>query len=114
MADNTINEIQATESCGNVFEDIGLPNPDERLAKAQIAMLIHEAIEKRGLSQRQAAKVLGLDQANVSRLMSGKLSGFTLERLFRFLTALDLDVEVTIRPKPNTRPHGAVMVHAVG
>lgn len=113
MADFKMDEIQVTESCGNVFEDLGLPNADERLAKAEVAMLIHAAIEEQGLSQRQAAQLLDLDQANVSRLMSGKLSGFTLDRWFRFLRALDMDVEITVRKKPERPGHGVLLVRAV-
>lgn len=106
-------EIEVEESSGSVFEDLGLPNADERLAKSRAALLIQVAIKERGLSQRQAAVVLGLDQANVSRLMCGKLSGFTLERLFRFLKALDMDVEVTVRKKPERADHGTLMFHAM-
>lgn len=105
--------IEVEDGSGNVFEDLGLPNADERLAKAQVAMLIHLAIEDRGLSQRQAARVLGLDQANISRLMGGKLSGFTLERLFRFLRALGMDIDVTVRKKPERAGHGVLSVHAM-
>jgi predicted XRE-type DNA-binding protein len=113
MARPKIGAIQSAESCGNVFEDLGLPSADERPAKADLALLICDAIKERGLSQRQAAEVLGLDQANVSRLMSGKLSGFTLDRLFRFLNALDLDIEVTVSRKPASQGRGVLLVRAV-
>jgi predicted XRE-type DNA-binding protein len=106
-------EIEVEESCGNVFEDLGLPNADERLAKSRVALLIQMAIEKRGLSQRQAAQILGLDQANISRLMCGKLSGFTLDRLFRFMRALDMDIEVRVKEKAARPGHGQLLVHAV-
>ncbi|MBI4491686.1 MAG: XRE family transcriptional regulator [Chloroflexi bacterium] len=105
-------KIEVTESSGNVFEDLGLPDAEEHLAKADIGMLIYDAIRERGLSQRQAARVLGLDQANISRLMNGRLSGFSLDRLFRFLNALDMDVEVTVRKKPERASHGILRVRA--
>lgn len=116
MADINIavsEEIQVTESSGNVFEDMGLPNPDERLAKADVALLIYDAIKDRKLSQRQAAEILGLDQANTSRLMNGKLSGFTLDRLFRSLNSLGMDVEVTVRKRSEGEGEGVLMVRAV-
>jgi predicted XRE-type DNA-binding protein len=106
-------EIQITESSGNVFEDLGLPDAHEELAKADVAILIYNAIKERDLSQRQAAKLLGIDQADISRLMSGRLSGFTLDRLFRLLNALDLDVEVTVRKKRERQGPGVLLVRAV-
>ena len=105
--------IRITEGSANVFEDLGLPDAEEELAKAGCAMLIYDAIKERGLSQRQAAKILGLDQANISRLMNGRLSGFSLDRLFRLLNALDMDVEVTVRKKPDRQGHGVLLVRAV-
>lgn len=102
-----------TEGSANVFEDLGLPDAEDDLAKADVVMLIYDAIKERGLSQRQAAKILGLDQANISRLMNGRLSGFSLDRLFRFLNALDMDVEVTVRKKPDRQGRGVLLVRAV-
>ena len=81
-------EIQVHSSSGNVFADLGLPNPDELLVKAQLAYQIGELISARQLTQSEAAKLLGIDQPKVSALMRGKLSGFSTERLFRFLNAL--------------------------
>ncbi len=66
----------------NVFADLGLPNSDEVLAKAELAHKISEIISNRDLSQAEAAKILGIDQPKISALMKGKLSGFSLERLF--------------------------------
>ncbi len=106
-------EMKVTRSSGNVFADMGLPDADDALAKAKVAYVINSVIKRRKLTQVKAGEILGLDQANVSRLMCGRLNGFTLDRLFRLLNALDIDVEVTFKEKPATRPHGAVMVHAV-
>jgi predicted XRE-type DNA-binding protein len=90
----------AEPSSGNVFADLGLPNADERMAKAKLALRICEIIEARGISQTRAAKLLGVDRSKVSALMRGKIEGFSTERLFRFLNALGRDVEIVIRPKP--------------
>ena len=96
-------ELQVYSSSGNVFEDLGLPNSDELLIKAQLAHQISELIEMRHLTQSDAAKLLGVDQPKVSALMRGKLSGFSIDRLFRFLNALGSNVEIRITPnlKPN-------------
>ena len=96
-------ELQVYSSSGNVFEDLGLPNSDELLIKAQLAHQISELIEMRHLTQSDAAKLLGIDQPKVSALMRGKLSGFSTDRLFRFLNALGSNVEIRITP--NVEPN---------
>jgi predicted XRE-type DNA-binding protein len=105
-------DIQVTESSGNVFADIGVPEPEEALAKAEIAMRICELISERGLSQRKAAAVLGVDQPKVSALVRGRLEGFSLGRLFRFLNALDRDVEIIIKPRNESSPRASTRVVA--
>src|SRR4051794_33993382 len=86
------------ESGGNVFADLGLKNPEELLAKAELVNRICTIIGERKLTQLRAAKLLGIDQPKISALMSGKLDGFSTDRLFRFLNALGSDVEIVIRP----------------
>ncbi len=83
---------------GNVFADLGLPNADERLAKAALAHQICALIEDAGLDQKQAARRLKIDQPKVSALLRGRLKDFSTERLMRFLTALDRDVLIVVRP----------------
>ncbi|MFC1660796.1 helix-turn-helix domain-containing protein [Gemmatimonadota bacterium] len=89
---------------GNVFADIGIPDPEQALAKARLADLISEAIEGRGLTQVEAGQLLGIDQGTVSKLVNGRLDGFSQERLIRYLNALGLDVEIVVRgPGPSGR-----------
>jgi predicted XRE-type DNA-binding protein len=83
----------------NVFKDLGRPDADEAFAKVELAYRIYMLIEKEGLTQTQAAKLLGTDRARVSNLMRGRLKEFSIDRLFHFLTKLGQDVDVTIRPK---------------
>jgi len=90
-------------SSGNVFADIGLPDAEERLAKAQLAHKISELIQKHHLSQADAAKILGTEQPKISAIMNGKLSGFSLERLINFLNILGSDVQIIVKPKPPRR-----------
>jgi len=101
-----------TRGTGNVFADLGLPYPEERLAKASLALEIERTIRKRGLSQAAAAQALGIDQPKVSALRNGRLNGFSVERLIRFLNALDRDVEIVIKAKPRSRRHGQLRVKA--
>ena len=91
------------ESLGNVFADLRLPKPDDLLAKAELAVRIIQEIERRRLTQSEAAAVLGVDQPKVSALKQGKLSGFSIERLIRFLLLLGRDVEITVKGKPRSR-----------
>ena len=96
-------EIQVEVSSGNVFADLGLPNPEEMLVKAELASKIGEIIETRNFTQMDAAEILGIDQPKVSALIRGRLTGFSTERLFRFLNALGSDVEISVKPKPESR-----------
>ncbi len=81
-----------TISSDNLFADLGLPNPEERLAKAELARQINELIEQREFNHIEAAKLLDIDQSKISALSKGKLSGFSLERLFRLLNILGQDI----------------------
>jgi predicted XRE-type DNA-binding protein len=85
------------ESSGNVFADLGLPKPDDLLAKAELTAKIIEEIQRRRLTQNQAASILGIDQPKVSALKQGHLSSFSIERLMRFLVLLGRDVEITVK-----------------
>ena len=88
-------------SSGNVFADLGFQNPKEELAKADLTICIAQLLTERKLSQKQAASLLGIDQPKVSALLSGKLKGFSTERLLRFINRLGQDVEIVIRPTGN-------------
>lgn len=104
--------IPAEEGSGNVFADIGLPNPEERLAKADLAIRISEVIRARRLTQIRAAHILRIDQPKISRLLRGQLSGFSTERLMQFLTLLGRDIEITVKPAPRSRRQGHIRVVA--
>jgi predicted XRE-type DNA-binding protein len=99
-------KIKYEESSGNVFADLGLPNPEELLAKAEVAIEIGNIIKKKKLTQTKAAKILGIDQPKVSAILKGKLRSFSLERLFRFLNALGTTVVVNFCEEKNaTKAH---------
>ena len=93
----TEGQVTIEQSSGNVFADLAFKNPEEMLAKAQLAQHICDVIAERKLSQTKAASLLGIDQPKISALMRGKLDGFSTDRLFRFLNALGRDVEIVIR-----------------
>ena len=103
-------EIKVQHSSGNVFADLDLPNPEERLIKAELARRISGIINQRGLTQMEAAELLDIDQPKVSALTKGRLSGFSTTRLFRFLNALGSDVEIVVKPKPEHRSAAKITV----
>ena len=105
-------DFRIEESSGNVFADIGLPNADERLTKADLAMQISDVIRSRKLNQAKAAELLSIDQPKVSRLLRGQLSGFSTDRLIQFLTLLGRDVTIIVQPSPR-QAHGLGRVSVV-
>jgi len=101
------------ESSGNIFADLGLPNPEELLAKAEAAIEIAHIIKKKKLTQTRAAEILGIDQPKVSAILRGKLRSFSLERLFRFLNALGTTVIVKFcEEKDALNAHTVISKHS--
>lgn len=104
-----LDDIEYTESSGNVFADLGIPNPEEAMAKAEVALKIREIIKKKKLTQGQAAKILKISQPKISLLLRGYLTNFSLERLLRFLNDLGQDVYISITPAPRSK-HGTTKI----
>ncbi len=95
----TTNEpVKVEAGSGNVFADLGIPQPDLALAKAMLVQQIRDQIVELGLTQMKAAELLGLDQPKVSALVRGRTDGYTIDRLFKFLNLLGQHIEITIRP----------------
>lgn len=103
-------KIKYTKSSGNIFADLEFPNPQDMLTKVDLAIQINEIIKKKKLTQTQAAALLAIDQPKISALSKGKLSGFSLERLFRFLTILDQDITIKISPKKISKEKAKISV----
>ena len=99
-------------STGNVFADLGFEDAGERQTKVRLALAINDVLKRRGLSQVKAAELLGINQPKVSALSKYRLEGFSVERLMRFLTALNQDIEIIIRNKPRSGRPGRVLVTA--
>lgn len=101
---------------GNVFADLGLPDADERHLRVQLATRLNDLLAAEGLTQTAAAKRLGIAQPHVSELKNYKLGRFSSERLLHYITRMDRDVEIFIRPRtaPTSAavPAGAVTVWA--
>jgi predicted XRE-type DNA-binding protein len=99
-----------TYGTGDVFADLGLELTAEDRVRILIARQISRAIVERGLTQVEAAKTLEIDQGKVSNLTRGRIAGFSVERLMKFVAALGWDVDIEMRPSGNER--GRVRVHA--
>lgn len=96
------------EGTGNVFADIGLPNPEQELLKAQLTLQIYAILKSSRMTQAEIAKVLGVQQPQVSLLMRNRAGNFSVGRLMEFLTALRQDVEIIVRA--TRKEHGALSV----
>jgi predicted XRE-type DNA-binding protein len=99
--------VKHTIGSDNIFADLGVPDADEYLGKADLAREIIKVIDRRGMTQAAAASLLGIDQPKISLLKRGKLDGFSMDRLVRFLTALEMDLEVRVIPR---RRHGRLFI----
>jgi predicted XRE-type DNA-binding protein len=105
-------KVDITPSRGNFFEDLGLPDAEDRLLKAQLAQRIQELIEQKQMTQSEIVPVLGLDQSKVSNLRRWKLSGFSVERLFGILNRLGHNIEVHISAEECVPGEAHIMVVA--
>ena len=100
-------KIKIEEGSGNVFKDLGFPNPEEELMKVRFAAIIYNIITKRGFKQSEAAKILGISKNELSTLMKGRLADCSLDHLLSLLGKLDHDIEIVLHKRPaNTPPVG--------
>jgi len=90
-------------SSGNIFDDLKLPNAEEKQTKVRLAVAINQIIEQASLSQASASEILNVNQPKISALANYRLDGFSVERLMNFLNALGRDVEIVIRKAPPQR-----------
>ena len=96
---------------GNVFADLGFPEADAHLVKAELVSRIDDIVRDRGITQTEAARLLGLSQPDVSRLLRGDFREYSLERLFRLLTALGRDIDIVVR-QPRSAAGGKLRIAA--
>lgn len=104
-------KIEAVEvGTGDVFRDLGFADADERKLRVQLAMRLNDLIKERKLTQTVVAEIFGIPQPHISELRNYKLTRFSSERLLHFITQLDRDIEIIIRPKAENHPSGLVSV----
>ena len=93
----------------NIFADLGLPDADDMLLKSTIVIELRRLIKHRRLTQTAAAELIGVSQADLSKILSGQFRGYSEAKLMRMLTAFDQDVEITTRPHRRTGKTGRII-----
>lgn len=93
-----MNKTKFEPGSHNVFQDLGLPNAEEHLVKAQLVYKVDGILKERRLKQVDAGKLFGIPQPDVSKMLRGEFRQFSVERLLRFLVALNHDVEIVVKP----------------
>ena len=96
------------ESAANIFADLGLPDAERHFLKAQIVAELYRLTGERKLPQAKAGALMGISQPEVSRLFKGNFREYSVDRLMAFLTAFDLDVEITSRPRAPAAAQGVI------
>ncbi len=102
--------IQIEKGSGNVYADLGFPDSEDMLVKAQLVTKIAEIIRQRRLTQAQAAKLLRLTQPKISRLLRGEFRGISERRLLQCLTRLGRDVQIVVKQTPHRRAQGQLTI----
>ena len=98
--------VSVEEGSGNLYADLGYPDSESMLVKAQLVAKIAEIVQRRALTQTRAAEILGLTQPKVSALLKGQFRGISEHRLLECLTRLGRDVHIVIKPTPRSRSNG--------
>src|SRR5262245_22225345 len=101
-------KIQVESGSDNIFADLGLPDAETHLLKAQIVSEIYRLTRRRKLTQAQAGKRLGISQPEVSRMFRGNFREYSVDRLMEFLTRFDRDVEIVVKPHKKTGRQGRI------
>jgi predicted XRE-type DNA-binding protein len=104
----TKRKIKVYEGSGNGFADLGLPNPEERLLKANIVSELHRLIKERGLTQVKAVKLIGIHQPDLSLLLRGDFDDYSVERLMKMLTVFEQDIEIVMKPNRQAGKPGRI------
>jgi predicted XRE-type DNA-binding protein len=109
----TKRKIEINKGSGNIFADLDLPNPEQRLLKASIVAELFRLIKDRGLTQVKAAKLVGVTQPDLSHLLRGDFDDYSAERLMKMLTVFEQDIEIVMKPHRRAGKPGRITFKAV-
>ena len=104
----TKRKIEINKGSGNIFADLDLPNPEQRLLKASIVAELFRLIKDRGLTQVKAAKLVGISQPDLSHLLRGDFDDYSAERLMKMLTVFEQDIEIVMKPHRQSGVRGRI------
>ena len=110
MSKRKVQGVEVQMGTGNVYADLGYGDADEMLIRAQLVTKIGEIIKRKGLTQTQAAQLLGMPQPKLSNLLSGRFRGFSERRLIDCLTKLGRDVQIVVKAAPRSRGNGRLSI----
>lgn len=110
MSKRKVHEIAVEIGTGNVYSDLGYPDADEMQIKAQLVTKIAEIIQRKGITQTQAARLLEMSQPKLSNLLRGQFRGFSERRLMDCLTKLGRDVQIVVKAAPRSRASGRLSI----
>jgi predicted XRE-type DNA-binding protein len=82
---------------GNVFADLGFPDAETHLLKAELMSRVQDILEERQLTQTEAAKITGVSQPDLSRMLKGRFRDVSVERIMRMLTKLGCEVDIVVK-----------------
>lgn len=105
---STNEPVIAEIGSGNIFADLGLPDAEETLLKAQIVVVLHRLIKARNMTQTAASQLLGISQPDLSHILRGRFRGWSVERLLRMLTTFEQDIEITVKPHEKKGEAGSI------
>ena len=108
-------ECSVERGSGNVFADLGLPDAESHLLKAELVSRIDDIIRQCGATQEETARALGLSRSHLSQLLRGDFREYSLDHLLRFLMTLGCDVDIVIRPSdPDTKGKLRIVAPEIG
>lgn len=96
-------QIEIESGSGNVFADLGFEDAEELQFKAGLILEIRRIIERRGLTQVEAARIMKIDRPTLSKLLRGKFISCSVEKLFSYLNRLGNKVEVRVHEDADAR-----------
>lgn len=110
MSKRKVQGMEVEMGTGNVYADLGYEDADEMLIKAQLVSKIAEIIKRKGLTQTEAAELLGMAQPKLSNLLRGRFRGFSERRLMDCLTKLGRDIQILVKATPRSRKDGRLSI----
>ena len=99
-----------TQGSTNVYANLEFPDSEQMLLKAQLAEKISQIIQRRHLTQTEAASILGIPQSKLSLILRGQFRGVSELKMLECLNRLGRDVQIIVKKAPRTKPQGRISV----